>query len=55
MTQQIYISQLSNGITYQDTENMDDYERVFIYKKLVEIEKEKNDKKLQAIQNAQTK
>ena len=52
LTQQIIISQLSNGITYQDTENMDSYERNFIFKKLVQMEQEKNDAKLKAIENA---
>ena len=52
LTQQIIISQLSNGITYQDKENMDSYERNFIFKKLVQMEQEKNDAKLRAIENA---
>ena len=51
LTQQIIISQLSNGITYQDTENMASYERNFIFKKLVQMEQEKNDAKLRAIEN----
>ena len=52
LTQQIIISQLSNGISYQDTENMDKYERVFIFKKLIEMKKEENDIKLKAIEDA---
>lgn len=55
MTQQIIISQLSNGITYTDTENMDSYERNFIFKKIMEMEKEKNDTKLKAIQDVKNK
>lgn len=55
MTQQIIISQLSNGITYTDTENMDSYERNFIFKKIMEMEKEKNDAKLKAIQDVKNK
>lgn len=55
MTQQIIISQLSNGITYADTENMDSYERNFIFKKIMEMEKEKNDAKLKAIQDVKNK
>ena len=31
---------MSNGITYQDTENMDEYERVYILSKLIEMKKE---------------
>lgn len=52
LTQQILISQLSNGITYQDTENMDNYERTFIFKKLIQLEQDKNEAKLKAIENA---
>ena len=52
MTQQIIISQLSNGITYTDTENMDSYERNYIFSKLIQMKKEENDAKLQAIENA---
>ena len=40
LDQQVIISQMSNGITYQDTENMDEYERVYILSKLVEMKKE---------------
>ena len=52
LTQQIIISQLSNGISYQDTENMDNYERIFIFKKLIDMKKEENDAKLKAIEDA---
>lgn len=52
ITQQLVISQLSNGISYQDTENMDNFERVFIYKKLIEMKKEENEAKLKAIEEA---
>ena len=52
ITQQLVISQLSNGISYQDTENMDNFERVFIYKKLIEIKKEENEAKLKEIEEA---
>ena len=55
LTQEILISQLSHGITYQDIENMDSYERNFIFKKLVTMEKEKNDAKLKAIEDAKKK
>lgn len=40
LDQQVIISQMSNGITYQDTENMDEYERVYILSKLIEMKKE---------------
>lgn len=52
ITQQIIISQLSNGITYKDTEYMDSYERVFIYKKLIQMKKDENDAKIKAIEEA---
>lgn len=55
LTQQIVISQLSNGISYKDTEDMDAYERSFIFRKLLAIEKEKNDAKLKAIEDAKNK
>lgn len=52
ITQQLVISQLSNGISYKDTEDMDTFERVFIYKKLIEMKKEENEAKLKAIEEA---
>lgn len=52
LTQQVLISQLAKGITYQDTEAMDNYERTFIFKKLIQLEQEKNEAKLKAIENA---
>ena len=55
MTQQIIISQLSNGISYKDTEEMDAYDRCYIFKKLLALEKEKNDAKLKAIEDAKTR
>ena len=55
LTQQILISQLSSGITYKDTEEMDSYERIFIFKKLVQMEKDKNEAKLKAIENMKQK
>lgn len=55
LTQQIIISQLSNGISYKDTEEMDAYERSFVFRKLLAIEKEKNDAKLKAIEEAKNK
>lgn len=52
LTQEIIISQLSNGISYSDIENMDSYERNYIFSKLIQMRKEENDAKLQAIENA---
>lgn len=51
LTQQIIISQLSKGITYQDTENMDEYERVFIIKKLIAMKKEEIEARKEALKN----
>lgn len=51
LTQQILISQLSNGITYQDTEDMDEYERVFILKKLIAMKKEELEARKEALKN----
>lgn len=53
MTQQILISQLAKGISYTDTENMDEYERTFIYFKLMQLKKEENEAKLKAIKSQQ--
>lgn len=50
MTQQILISQLSNGISYADTEKMDVYERTFILKKLIDMKKEEVKAKQEAFQ-----
>lgn len=55
LTQQIIISQLSNGITYKDTEDMDIYERVFIFRKLMQMKKEENEAKLKAIEAAKNR
>ena len=51
MTQQILISQLSSGITYRDTEEMDNYERLFVLKKLMALKKEELDAKAEAFKN----
>ena len=54
LTQQLLISQLSKGISFQDTENMDEYERVFILKKLLAIKKEEIEAKKEALKNTGT-
>lgn len=53
LTQQIIISQLSNGISYTDTEDMDEYERVFILKKLIAMKKEEINARKEAMQRNQ--
>lgn len=55
LDQQIIISQMSNGITYQDTENMDEYERIYIISKLIQLKKEENEAKQKAIEAAKAK
>lgn len=55
ITQQIIISQLAPGISFKDTNDMDNYERTFVFKKLVQIEKDKNDAKIKAIEDAKQK
>ena len=51
LTQQLLISQLANGITYKDTDDMDEYERIFILKKLIALKKEELDAKKEAMKN----
>lgn len=50
LTQQILISQLSKGITFEDTNNMDEFERVYVLNKLIEMKKEENQAKQEAIE-----
>ena len=52
LTQSVIISQMSNGISYTDVEDMDEYERVFILKKIIQMEKDKLDAKKRAIEEA---
>lgn len=48
LDQQIVISQLSNGISFQDTENMDEYERSYVFSKLVKMKQEEIEAKQKA-------
>lgn len=50
--QQIMISQLSMGITYSDTENMDEYERSYIFAKLIKLKKDEIEAKQKALENS---
>ena len=52
---QILISQLSQGMTYEDTESMDAYERNYILAKLTQMEKDKIEAKRKAIEEAKMK
>lgn len=49
ITQQLLICKLASGISFEDTNNMDEFERVFILNKLVEMKKEENQAKQEAI------
>ena len=49
LTQEVLITYLSNGISYTDIENMDEFERLFIINKLIKIKKDENDAKQEAI------
>jgi len=55
LDQQIVISQLSNGISYQDTENMDEYERSYIFSKLVRMKQDEIEAKQKAYEEMQQK
>lgn len=48
LDQQIIISQLSNGISFQDTENMDEYERSYIFSKLIRMKQDEIEAKQKA-------
>lgn len=55
LTQEVMISQLSQGINYRDIEEMDEYERLFILKKLIKMKKDEYDAKKKAIEEAKNK
>ena len=39
LDQQIMITKLSNSFTFQDTQEMDEYERIYVLKKLIQSRK----------------
>lgn len=55
LDQQIIISQMAKGITFQDTENMDEYERLYVISKLIQLKKEENEAKQKAIEAAKAR
>ena len=55
ITQQIIIAQLSKGISYADTNEMANYERTFVFKKLIELKKEENIAREKAYHEARQK
>ena len=55
LEQQVMITKLSNSFSYQDTQEMDEYERVYVLKKLIQMRKEENEAKEKAIAEARNK
>lgn len=55
LDQQIVISQMAKGITFADTENMDEYERIYIISKLVQMKQDEIDAKQKAYDEAASK
>lgn len=55
LDQQIMITKLSNSFSYRDTEEMDEYERIYVLKKLIQMRKEENEAKEKAIAEARNK
>lgn len=55
LDEQILIAQLGNGITFEDTNNMDVYERRYVIMKLLDMEKDKVEARDKAIQEAKNK
>ena len=51
LDEQIIISQLAKGITFEDTNNMDAYERGYIVRKLIQMKKDENEAKQKAIES----
>lgn len=52
LDQQIIISQLSTAYSFADTDNMDQYERIYTINKLIQMKKEENEAKKKAIEQA---
>lgn len=55
LDQQVIISQMSTGITFTDTDNMDEYERLYVINKLIQLKKEENEAKKKAIEEARNR
>ena len=55
LDQQIMICDLARGITFEDTENMDEYTRIYTFHKLLQIRKEEVEAKKQAIDKIKNK
>ena len=53
--QQLMITKLCSSISFKDTNDMDEYERVYILKKLIQMRKEENEAKEKAIEEAKNR
>lgn len=51
LDQQIMISQLSTAFSFEDTNEMDEYERTYLLQKLIELKKEENEARKKAMEN----
>lgn len=51
LDEQIMIVQLGKGITFEDTNNMDTYERSYVLNRLIQLKKDENEAKQKAIEN----
>lgn len=53
--QQLMITKLCSSISFKDTNDMDEYERVYVLKKLIQMRKEENKAKEKAIEEAKNR
>lgn len=53
--QQLMITKLCSSISFKDTNDMDEYERVYVLKKLIQMRKEENEAKEKAIEEAKNR
>ena len=53
--QQLMITKLCSSIYFKDTNDMDEYERVYVLKKLIQMRKEENEAKEKAIEEAKNR
>lgn len=53
--QQLMITKLCSSVSFKDTNDMDEYERVYVLKKLIQMRKEENEAKEKAIEEAKNR
>lgn len=53
--QQLMITKLCSSISFKDTNDMDEYERVYVLKKLIQMRKEENEAKEKAVEEAKNR